>query len=1234
MSTNYKGITGSPLFADSINIIGTGGYGFMNILSQNTAPIAGIGEVSVFNNAGKLSWVDDSATVASMNIDNLTADREYELPNISGELLTNNSTSVVSNKTILSADGNIVDSTSLLGTTITGSFNNGNTLQYNSAGPNWEPLSLTANLPLVYSSGTFSINVGATTNTVAAGDDPRLSAAQTVIVKKSNPGNGEYTSIGSAIASITDAAINKRYVVFIYPGTYLEAPIIGKEYVSVLGSGSNNTIIRAINNATTQFEAASNSTISDLGFSGLYGGVTDKAIGVDGCVNFGVRNVAIRDYHTLIYISAATAMTSAIISEIVCLGAFNYGIHMDGRSITGINPCSATITNILIGGDGWSGAMRIEGPYVSVTTLNTQIVGYGSGVGFSFDDGSAVNISNLQVSNCSSGIFGAPVGTAPSIRSAAITLLNNTTDLAIYHPGTTGVFSGVADKNKVHIDNSANISLFFTDPVVSGSVISGDLFLARYNIDNSVEIGDMITYSSPTGEFTSGGVVIVDSGLDVEVSEGSGYVLSGSYPNGTLKKVSWGDSIVTLPASSTTYIYVDENGLNTALSLPNNDFTFPLARIRTGATDIEFIDKQIANLHTWYKHLMDRERAVVGALYSSGSLVTSNLSRELAITAGRYYFLNNEFLPAGQTSPASWFAYYHSGGNFTRIGQTVVSNTQYDDGNDLAAIPPGKYIKHTLYTVNEGVNEQYFLVYGQYIFDTLLEAISGSRPIAPNYFEQGVIPIADIIVQEGMPEIQEIIDIRPRLGGGAAQTSTVVTNHGDLSGLGADDHPQYLLVNGAREMTGNLDIGGGAIVNASSINGVVIENHGGRHLPNGADPLDTAAPLAALSSITTNNTGTANSFSRSDHSHQINIAGFDLNNLSGILDVPHGGTGVASLTSGRFVVGNGVAAVSTTKVVPAGDVVGTTDTQTLTGKTIIGGIGGNDIAANEIRNVNVSAAAPAANQVLIASNGTNASWGNITNSNISGAIDVPHGGTGVASLTSGRFVVGNGVAAVSTTKVVPAGDVVGTTDTQTLTGKTLSSTVNSIDATAIRTQNISAAVPGNGQLLGYNSLAGQWGPVTINLGALAEQRWIFRDEKPPGTQGGTALSGGWRLRNINTQTGSADSSVSLAGGDQIKISKGMYYFRVSATAFRVGYHRCRIWDVNNSIALAYGTQHYTATNVTSISEIMEYVEIPSTTLIEFQHSCTITRTSTGWGLAMGIGGVNEIYLTVTIEKLN
>lgn len=64
-------------------------------------------------------------------------------------------------------------------------------------------------------------------------------------------------------------------------------------------------------------------------------------------------------------------------------------------------------------------------------------------------------------------------------------------------------------------------------------------------------------------------------------------------------------------------------------------------------------------------------------------------------------------------------------------------------------------------------------------------------------------------------------------------------------------------------------------------------------------------------------------------------------------------------------------------------------------------------------------------------------------SNMSGTISVPNGGTGATSLTG--IIKGNGTSAF-TAVTAPSGDIVGTTDSQTLTNKDLSSSTNTYRA--------------------------------------------------------------------------------------------------------------------------------------------------------------------------------------------
>jgi hypothetical protein len=51
---------------------------------------------------------------------------------------------------------------------------------------------------------------------------------------------------------------------------------------------------------------------------------------------------------------------------------------------------------------------------------------------------------------------------------------------------------------------------------------------------------------------------------------------------------------------------------------------------------------------------------------------------------------------------------------------------------------------------------------------------------------------------------------------------TTPADHGSLTGLSDDDHTQYLLINGTRDMTGNLNMGGYAIGTVGNVDGVDI----------------------------------------------------------------------------------------------------------------------------------------------------------------------------------------------------------------------------------------------------------------------------------------------------------------------------------------------------------------------------------------------------------------------------
>ena len=859
--------------------IGTNNAHAVVLETNNTSRItvASTGEVSVADLAstGIVHASDTGALSSSLIVNDDITDTtitDAKLATIStvGKVANSATTATSSNTAdaIVSRDG----SGNFSAGTITGALTGAASLNVLRAGD-------TMTGPLVLSGLTSELTVGG----LATFEDdcyfdlgiPGVPAQVLQVTKGTISGPNQFNSIKTAMDSITDASATKPYVVSIGAGIYTEDTIAMKPYVHLVGDSAGGAIVRVSNANNDLIVGAPSSSISNLCLGGATG-VGACGVKFTGGGIFDIVQCHFESNDTMILVQGLIAPMSFIRASDINFSNYanpQYGIVLKDSSIYPVLGKMSNVTWLALASTQLDRVLSIEGPgsYLLIDSFTagnplTPI----DGIGVYLSDGAVLGIKSSGLYGLAKGIYLPAIGTAPELVATAVGGRYNEQDLVVEHPGAYGMFNGLLERSKVTIDDDASIALFFSDPVAGGTVTVGPLY-AGQTIPTLTYISPVLSEQVPTGAL-NGGECTNTSGRVIQVAAGDGYLLKefvAATGDGKLWYVSWDQQEVTIDADSEGYVYIDEDGIAYfSTTTPSPLEKIVLVRVRSTATGILYIQEIIRDAQHMSTCLDTAMREALGPIYVSGSLVSKVNTLELAVSSGRYYFSIYEFVPSGG-NPISWQAFYRTGVGsiYTNVSQSQVDYNHYDDGSGtLASIATDEYARHALYVVGDGSEEKYLLVYSQETFATLVDAQNGSIPPMLPTWEGNIALIASIIVKNTSTtseRIYEIRDERPRLGFKASGLS-VITNHGDLSGLSADDHTQYLLANGTRALVGTLDLGTNNITNGGSVNSVMVQGHSARHAPLGADALPTAAPVTIS---TSNSPGIQNSFARSDHVH-------------------------------------------------------------------------------------------------------------------------------------------------------------------------------------------------------------------------------------------------------------------------------------------------------------------------------------------------------------------------------
>ena len=166
-----------------------------------------------------------------------------------------------------------------------------------------------------------------------------------------------------------------------------------------------------------------------------------------------------------------------------------------------------------------------------------------------------------------------------------------------------------------------------------------------------------------------------------------------------------------------------------------------------------------------------------------------------------------------------------------------------------------------------------------------------------------------------------------------------------------------------------------------------------------------------------------------------------------------------------------------------------------------------------------------------------------------------------------------------------------------------------------------------------------WTEMDANFKAcMGVHNFLHVDERQPAnTAGGTFTSGAWRTRSLNNVISNNITGATLTSS-QITLPAGEYYAHGSAVAYKVGAHITRIYNITGASQLLLGMAVFTYVTglVENISSVDGRFSLSGTSVIELQHACITTCTTTGFGGAVATFPGSEAlrYAELEIWKLS
>ena len=142
---------------------------------------------------------------------------------------------------------------------------------------------------------------------------------------------------------------------------------------------------------------------------------------------------------------------------------------------------------------------------------------------------------------------------------------------------------------------------------------------------------------------------------------------------------------------------------------------------------------------------------------------------------------------------------------------------------------------------------------------------------------------------------------------------------------------------------------------------------------------------------------------------------------------------------------------------------------------------------------------------------------------------------------------------------------------------------------------------------------------------------IIADQKTQNTAGGTATSGSWQTRDLNTEISDPDGIVSIST-NQFTLAAGSYLIKWAAPAADCASHQSRLYDVTGTAVVQVGTSEYSYTDYDALYKSIGAARVtPSgSNVYRIEHQVQTTKATSGYGFEANFA--TEMYTMVEIFK--